>query len=265
MVYSTTKRKIRHSRVILAVILITAIIASISMAINYLFSQVKKIPQIQINDTREAGVYPDSPSDIVIVLDPGHGWTDIGAERNGVEERMLNASLSQKVAEKLQFHGYQVVFSHDISYATHVQSDIKTLLPKMEKKYDIENELAPAINEKNPHIMISIHHNAMPEEEHQLRGFEAFYRNNNDGQVSESKQLATNITNAMTSLDFLSPKEEAVVDAQYLINLVEMPSILLEVGYMSNAAELSLLVVEENQDKIAEQIVSGIIDFFGRD
>lgn len=51
--------------------------------------------------------------EIIIVIDPGHGGSQKGAEYNGLEEKNINMAVSKAMAEELQkYEGVQVYLTH---------------------------------------------------------------------------------------------------------------------------------------------------------
>ena len=116
-----------------------------------------------------------TPSKGLIVIDPGHDQADPGAVVPGYEERYINTQLSYKIAKELQNRGYEVWFSHSIFYDPNTPQDIPCLLPpKTGSKYDISTERVPAINQKDPDLAISIHHNAASSSS--ASGIEVYWR-----------------------------------------------------------------------------------------
>ena len=48
----------------------------------------------------------------------------------------------------------------------------------------------------------------------------------------------------------------------YLIKNTPTPTVIVECGFLSNPTEASLLCTEEYQEKIAEALLDGILDYF---
>jgi len=58
-------------------------------------------------------------------------------------------------------------------------------------------------------------------------------------------------------------KREALkIDSVYIIKNVEIPTSIVECGFLSNSEELELLKTDEYQDKLAWGIYVGIMDYF---
>lgn len=58
-------------------------------------------------------VTPAEPRPLIVALDPGHGGIDPGAERGGAKEAELTLRFARELAVELDRKGYQVVFTRD--------------------------------------------------------------------------------------------------------------------------------------------------------
>ena len=108
-------------------------------------------------------------------------------------------------------------------------------------------------------IFISIHLNSFPQES--CKGAQTFYANN-----EESKNLAEKIQKNMVK--FLEEDNSRVakklVDV-YLLKNVNVPSVIVECGFLSNSKEEKLLKDEEYQSRVAFSIFAGICEYFGEE
>ena len=201
----------------------------------------------------------------LIVIDPGHDYVDPGAVRDGYNESDLNAQLSYKLAKELQNRGYEVWFSHSIFYAEGVPQDIPCLLPeKTDSKYDISTERVPAINEKNPDIAISIHHNTASSSS--ASGVEVYWRSNGtDPSIhQQSKDLGNYIYRHTSDLDYIDGRYGEVQDSMFLICKTNMPAVLFEAGFMSNPTELQNIINPAQQQKMACALADGVDEYFSK-
>ncbi len=174
-----------------------------------------------------------------IVIDAGHGGGDPGAP--GVNplypEYLLNEQIRQKVVAILKNLGANVIAADTTTYK----------LAEQRFKY---------YQSVNPHLMISIHQNSGSST---ARGPLGLYFN------SYSQLLAKNIISSVTQNYLPSGNDRAY---NYSFDRLKMtrepyyPSMLIECGFISNQAQHTDIINPENQQKIAEQMVRGMINYF---
>ena len=105
-------------------------------------------------------------------------------------------------------------------------------------------------------IFVSIHLNSFPQES--CKGAQTFYANND-----ESKVLAEKIQKNMVKfLDENNSRIAKKLTDIYLLKNVNIPSVIVECGFLSNSIEEKLLKDEEYQSKIAFSIYLGILEYF---
>ena len=125
-----------------------------------------------------------------------------------------------------------------------------------EKISDIHNRVKIG-NESSADIFVSIHLNKIPQQ--QYDGWQTFY----NAQSSDGKKLAESIQNNLN--DAIQKENNRVaktIDNIYIIKHVEIPTTIVECGFLSNPEEEKLLLQDEYQDKLAWGIYNGIIDYF---
>ena len=125
-----------------------------------------------------------------------------------------------------------------------------------QKVSDMKNRVDIA-NNSNAEIFVSIHMNKL--EQSQYSGWQTFYKNNDD----TSKEIAENI---QTSLNYFIKKENSrtikSISGIYLTKNVEIPLVIVECGFLSNAEENKLLQTDSYQNELAWSIYIGIMDYF---
>ena len=180
----------------------------------------------------------------VILIDAGHGGTDGGARAKDsrVWEKELNLKTAVALERLLKADGASVIMTRetDTQYSENKRADLTARL-----------NLA---REGNADMVISIHMN-----EYRTRresGPQVFYR---AGQEN-SRLLAGCIQAAL--IETLHPaKQRSAMAGDYFILSLEIPSVLVECGFLSNAAEEALLLTEEYQEKVAFAIRNGILEY----
>ncbi len=193
-------------------------------------------------------------SNKVIVIDAGHGKPDEGAQSsNGTTEAQTNLKIALKVQNLLEQSGCEVILTRSDDEAIY-DLDSKTLKDK--KISDIHNRVKIG-NESQADIFVSIHLNKIPE--NQYYGWQTFYKKDN----VEGKKLATCIQNNLnTSIQRENDRVPLTIDNVYIIKHVEIPTAIVECGFLSNPEEEKLLLDDNYQNKLAWGIYTGIIDYF---
>ena len=107
----------------------------------------------------------------------------------------------------------------------------------------------------NADIFVSIRTNSFPQTS--TYGMETFYGINS----APSKSLAENIQSQLDNLQ-KDHKRIAKTGDYYLINQTNMPSVIVEVGFISNSRERNMLGKDSYKDLISNAIGSGIDNDF---
>ena len=189
-----------------------------------------------------------------IVIDAGHGKPDEGAESSkGTTEAETNLKIALKLQNLLEQSGSSVVLTRSDENAIY-DIDAKTL--KQKKISDIRNRVKIG-NESSADIFVSIHLNKIPQQ--QYDGWQTFYKDGNE----QGKKLADKIQNNLNDAIHKENKRVAkTIDNVYIIKHVEIPTTIVECGFLSNPEEEKLLLEDEYQNKLAWGIYNGIIDYF---
>ena len=190
----------------------------------------------------------------VIVLDAGHGVPDEGAQSsNGTTEAESNLKIALKVQNLLEQSGATVILTRSDENAIY-DLDSKTL--KQKKISDIHNRIKIG-NESSADIFVSIHLNKIPQQ--QYWGWQTFYKQ----ESPEGQKLATSIQNSLNkSIQKENKRVPMKIENVYIIKHVEIPTTIVECGFLSNPEEEQLLLNNEYQDKLAWGIYTGIMDYF---
>jgi len=212
-----------------------------------------------------------------VVLDPGHGGHDAGTiGPQGLREKDLVLDVAQRLGRLIQEKmGSEVIYT---------RSD-DTFIP-LERRTEIANEA-------KADLFLSIHANSSP-----LRtaaGVETFYlnfttsktaldlaaRENSGSQMSvyelqdllqkialkdkveESREFASRVQSALYSLSARTSdarsKDRGVKKAPFVVLIgASMPSVLAEIGFISNAHDESIMRREEYRQRTAEALYKGL-------
>ncbi|HBQ85859.1 MAG TPA: N-acetylmuramoyl-L-alanine amidase CwlD [Syntrophomonas sp.] len=184
----------------------------------------------------------------VIVVDAGHGGIDPGAVRGEKREKDVTLPISKILAKHLSQAGAMVVMLRD-SDRDLANSDFKGTVAQR-KRQDLANRVKKA-NDANADLYISIHTNA--DLSPRWSGAQVFYNPGSE----KSKRLAEIIQKELTTI-LGNTKREAKTGSYYILSNTKMPTVIVEVGFISNPGEAKLLYDPAYQSKVAYAIYSGI-------
>jgi N-acetylmuramoyl-L-alanine amidase len=219
------------------------------------------------------------------MIDPGHGGFDPGTESaGGFAEKTIALAISRRLAMALQARGMQAELTRDDD--TFVSLGERT-------------ELA---NRAHADLFVSIHLNSSPD--WNTSGIETYYLNNTtdratirlarmengavygafrqsnlnyiltnlrqDYKANESSSLARMIeTEVSTSVESALGTTVRSLGAKmgpfYVLVGAEMPSVLIECGFLSNPRETQLLIQPGYQAVLADGIAAAIMAYFDPD
>lgn len=178
----------------------------------------------------------------VVILDAGHGQSDSGKIGvNGKEEKDINLSIAKKVERKLKKQRIVVKMTR-----TEDKGLDDTKIGDMKERVEL-------INGTKPNLAVSIHQNSYTQEE--IKGAQVFYFTHS----KEGKEAAE----IMQEMFRLFDKENKRVckgnNTYYMLKKTEVPTIIVECGFLSNWEEAEKLSTKEYQEKVAQVICDGII------
>ncbi|WP_442948117.1 N-acetylmuramoyl-L-alanine amidase [Nostoc sp.] len=179
-------------------------------------------------------------ANLKIVLDPGHGGKETGASGpTGYLEKDLNLVVSKLLRDELVKRGATVVMTR--------QDDRELSLA----------ERQAIISQEEPAIAISIHHNSLPDDgdAEKTKGLGAFWYQ------PQAQNLAIFLQKYVVK-KVGKPSYGVFWDNLALTRPTAAPSMLLELGFMSNPDEFEQIVNPEVQKKTANAIAQGITEWF---
>jgi N-acetylmuramoyl-L-alanine amidase len=194
-----------------------------------------------------------SPSNIDVIIDPGHGGVDGGAVGvTGSIEKELNLNISLYLKEILAAEGLNVLMTRSTDISIHSE-DAVTIRQK--KTSDLKNRLG-IINANPDAIIISVHQNSFTAG--YVHGTMIYY-----GVINEnSKQLAEKIKRAIQNLQPENEKQlKSAGKDLFLMTKAKGIAVLVECGFLSNAKEETLLKTENYQREMAMAIANGVFAY----
>ncbi len=216
----------------------------------------------------------------LIVIDPGHGGKDDGAKSHGLFEKEINLKVSRLLKKYLEKNfGYRVYLtrSDDTFIPVHDRGDIA--------------------NEKGADLFVSVHANAA--KRRSASGIETYYlgagsseraqetaaRENGElvksvqddqvqailanllstTKINDSSRLASRVQGRLygeLSKKYSGVKDLGVKEGPfYVLHDTNMPSILVELGFITNAREARRMKSSAYLDRLAQSIARGVHSF----
>lgn len=206
-----------------------------------------------------------------VILDPGHGGAYGGTagysgNRTGYYEKHANMEVSKRLKSELEKRGFVVHMTRTSDVQFSRISSSADLVERMK----VANGMIASGNNDNT-IFMSVHHNATGSPTY--GGYETYYFDNRYASSSyppsvlqrhyspESGRLATNTHRAVINSG-IKEGRGIVANSLYVTRTANMPSVLLEVGYMSNPTEEAMIKQAWFQQKVAANVAKGVDDFF---
>lgn len=186
----------------------------------------------------------------VIVVDAGHGGNDPGkVSGNNVLEKDVNLQIATKLANELENAGFKVVMTRTEDNGLYKEDDVNKKAADLRARCEIAEE-------ENADLLISIHQNSFSDSN--VRGGQAFYYTHS----VKSKKMASLIQEHLKSADKENTREAKANDSYYLLIHTPCICVIVECGFLSNAAEAELLVSDEYQNRLADSITDGVKEYF---
>ena len=221
----------------------------------------------------------------VIVLDAGHGADDVGAVGpNKRYEKVVNLNVTKYLAALLKQRGYTVYLTRNND--TFIKVMDRTILA----------------NEKNADLFISVHTNAVPKEKaNEVDGIETFFlsparserakrvaelenktdiremsnsskdvflESLNRPRITASHKFAIDVQAGIlqsTRSKYKDIKDSGVREGPFWVLVgAQMPSILVELGYISHPTESKRLYDKDYQQLLANGIANGVDSYFSK-
>ncbi|WP_147802777.1 N-acetylmuramoyl-L-alanine amidase [Alkalicoccus halolimnae] len=174
-----------------------------------------------------------------VVIDAGHGGNDPGAVANGLQEKEINLDVSLRLETRLKAAGANVVMTRRSDW------------------YPSLAERVRVANNAKADIFISVHANAAGATS--ASGTETFFDAAYWG--GDSKKLAENLQTEM--IDKLKTRDRGVKQQGfYVIRNTTMPSVLVELGFMTNKAEADRMKTNSFRNAAADALYEGTVNYF---
>lgn len=177
------------------------------------------------------------------LIDAGHGGKDPGAVSvNGTQEKDITLAVSRKVFGILQALGFRVSTTR-----------VGDVYPTLQGRCDLEHELAPD-------AFISLHCNAAVNR--QAKGIEVWTSPGDTAADPLAVELFKSLQRTFPARKYRTDMADGDEDKEgnfCVLKHTFCPAVLIEMGFVSNAAEGHWLSDEGNQNRMALAIVDGLL------
>lgn len=209
---------------------------SIKIAVTGTKERLKPKPAV-VSEPQRIIILPKGNGHKSVVIDAGHGGSDYGAIRSGINEKDINLDVSKRVQAILASHGVTAYMSRD-----------------KDEFVSLQDRTIYSAN-KSADIFVSIHVNSALATE--ATGLETHYYH------PESLELAQTVHSSLVS--YVKSKDRGLFKSRfYVINHTKVPAILVEIGFLSNAEERAELVSEQRKSQTAKAISEGILKYLNK-
>ena len=225
----------------------------------------------------------------VIVIDPGHGGDDTGATRHGTVEKDVVLAFSLKLRDKLQATGrYKVLLTRETDTFVELNArrefaerQLASLFVAVHADYAQSKARGATIYSLRDSVASSLQRSARGEvSEHVLSDQEITALKHSDGDVSAVKAILSDLARREVDMtrDRTSVFVKSVIEfmgettglkdnpdrsaAFVVLKSAKVPSILIELGYVTNEADAQLLKSERWREKVSSSIVTAIENYF---
>lgn len=202
---------------------------------EYVVKEGKSGYEIQVKNPKD--VY-----DKVLLLDAGHGGNDPGTSGNGLTEKSLNLALALKIEEYLKDSGVKVYLTRD--------SDTR---PDNNSRAKNANQISD--------LMVSIHFNAATNNT-TANGTETLFqvhKNDNNSMLTSRKAAEVMQSHLIQALGTTNRGVKQRTDL-LILNATKVPTILVEVCFLSNPGDALKISSKANQDIVAKAMADAIVE-----
>jgi N-acetylmuramoyl-L-alanine amidase len=186
-------------------------------------------------------------TNVDVLLDVGHGGIDGGTSFGDLLEKDINLAIAKKTYDSLQKKGFIVLMDRMNDYA--LSGENLWLRSRSRHLKDLAQRSNLA-NEIKPKVMISLHVNSAR-------------RSSKTGplllhQKSEQSQLlAISLQNSLNML-YGTHDEPVYGKTYYLLKHTVVPTVIVEMGFITNIEDRKMMTQPDSQQEIANKIVEGI-------
>jgi N-acetylmuramoyl-L-alanine amidase len=188
---------------------------------------------------------------ITVVIDAGHGGLDAGAvASNGIKEKDINLSIARKVKQLATEYGINVVLTRDQDVLSGGMKDRRASL-----RYRADLSAT-----KKADLFISLHTDAS-----RGAGEEGFhvYVSKENLYFQQSARLGSVLVDALKPSYSVGEELRETKEHVWVLRANTVPAVLIACGNIDNERDRAFISDAANQEKIARDILQGVINYSG--
>jgi N-acetylmuramoyl-L-alanine amidase len=175
----------------------------------------------------------------LIVIDPGHGGSDVGTMHGGVSEAQLTLDMAKRLREILVARGWEVKLTRETDVDVYEPND--SAHDELQARDDVANKAGAR-------LFVSIHANAFINSG--PYGTTCYISKPDD--VAFARSVETHLAADGT-------KDDGIVKSHLYVTLhARMPAVLIETAFLTNPGDYALLTSSAWRQKVAQEIADGI-------
>lgn len=182
----------------------------------------------------------------IVYLDAGHGGVDPGAFYENVYEKDINLEITLKLRDNLEKLGATVYLTRNDDY------DLSNPNANLRKRSDLGNR-AKMINDSNANLYLSIHLNSMANTK--WSGAQVFYDDINEKNIDIANKFQKYFNKYLNSY-----RKVSEINNLYMYKNINIPGVLLELGFISNSNDRKNLLNDKYKNHIVKVISNCLID-----
>lgn len=188
--------------------------------------------------------------EVTVALDAGHGGADPGKIGvNGEKEKELNLEITLLVKERLEKQKINVILTRDSDKGLYDAGSNNKKVQDLQRRCELIHKTAPKCT-------VSIHQNSYTTSD--VKGAQVFYYTHS----ADGKKLAEGLQSALVEgVDPSNHRQAKGNTSYYLLKKTDVPIAIVECGFLSNPEEAQLLTTKEYQEKLADAICKGILQY----
>lgn len=216
------------------------------------------------DDAASSGSSHSSYSDIVVCLDPGHGYSDGGTQTPSdapaaLLEKDVALQFTLIVREKLLAKGVTVKMTRDEQSEPYVAGE---KAPDGRSNLTLDDRVIIS-KEMNSDIFFSVHCDSFTDDP-SIGGMRLYYFKSKNEDNTGRKAMAAAVESRVAPLvseGAIKVQEKEGLDAYYVTRKTSGTSALLELGFLTNPVDAANLASEEWIQKTASAVAEGIFDY----
>jgi N-acetylmuramoyl-L-alanine amidase len=186
-----------------------------------------------------------------VLIDVGHGGIDGGTSHGVLLEKDINLAIAKKTYQILTEKGFNIILNRTDDYALSDENGWLKHFSRHKRDLAQRTQLA---NDLKPLIMISLHVNSSSARG--KTGPLVLHQNN-----AKSILLAHTIQNTLNQI-YQTNEKPFLGKRLYLLNRAKCPTVIVEMGYITNEADRSRLMTPREQTRIANSLSLGVERYF---